>query len=89
MADFCSEFQEPEPSRRQDFEPDAFIRNGAIYLTKTKTLIMDGKIRGTRVLPLVMPEANSINVDTHFDFVTAEAALSYSEYDEFLSYFKD
>lgn len=89
VLDFCEQYIEPEPSRRQDFEPEAFIRNGAIYLTKVDTIVNDNKIRGEHVYGFVMPEANSINVDNHIDFVTAKAALEYSEYQKDLQFFLD
>ena len=31
LDDFCDEYKEPEPSRRQDFTPDAFIRSCLLY----------------------------------------------------------
>ena len=33
LVDFNNTLVEPEPSRRQDFTPSAYIRNGAIYLS--------------------------------------------------------
>ena len=39
IKDFYDEYVEPEHSRRQDFKPDAYIRNGAVYLTTTSTLV--------------------------------------------------
>ena len=89
LQHFKHNLVEPEPSRRQDFQPAAYIRNGAIYLTKIDTIRKEKRIRGDNVLPLIMPDANSINIDTHFDFVTAEAALKYFPYAEYLSNFGD
>ncbi len=88
LLDYCSHAKEPEPSRRQDFLPQAFIRNGAIYLTRTKTLIEKKLIRGDHVIGMEMPESNSINVDEHFDFISATAALNYKEYSENLEFFQ-
>lgn len=76
LEDFCKEYKEPEPSRRQDFSPDAFIRSGSIYLSKTKQLIENGLIRGSYVLPLEISEVFSINVDEELDFFKAEAVIN-------------
>ena len=38
LLDYCNR-KRAEPSRRQDFLPHAFIRNGAIYLTRTNILL--------------------------------------------------
>ena len=34
-----------------------------------------------------MPESNSVNVDEHFDFITASAALDYEDFSENLKIF--
>lgn len=89
LMDFCSEHTEPEPSRRQDFFPEAFIRNGAIYLTTTKTLQKEHVIRGNWVAGLEMSQANSINVDEHIDFVLAKASLEYDIFSDDLAFFQE
>ncbi len=88
LHDICTHFHEPDPSRRQDFTPKAYIRNGAIYLTRVTTVLSDKKIRGDRVYGFQTHEANSINVDEHLDFLTASAILKYPEYSEYLSCFR-
>ena len=87
MLDYCSHAREPEPSRRQDFLPHAFIRNGAIYLTRTSILIKEKLIRGDHVIGMEMPESNSINIDEHFDFLSASAALQYDDFNKDLEFF--
>ena len=87
LVDFCSDYIEPDPSRRQDFYPDAYVRNGAIYLTKVKDLLDSGLIRGSRVIGMVMPEENSINIDEHIDYLIAKASLDYDVFSENLSFF--
>ena len=34
-----------------------------------------------------MPESNSINIDEHFDFISASAALEYEEFNKDLEFF--
>ncbi len=87
LLDYCNHAKEPEPSRRQDFLPHAFIRNGAIYLTRTNTLIEKNLIRGDHVIGMEMPESNSINIDEHFDFISAANALHYDEFYKDLEFF--
>lgn len=86
LADWCPHAAEPEPSRRQDFTPPAYLRNGTIYLTPRATLAR-GLIRGPRVLGMEMDPAHSINVDEHRDFVLAAASLTYPEFRPQLAFF--
>ena len=46
LVDFNNTLVEPEPSRRQDFTPSAYIRNGAIYLSPIKSILEKREIRG-------------------------------------------
>ncbi len=64
----------PQPGRRQDKEP-VFARNGAaIYITRTEKL---GEfIFGGRLMPYMMPEAASIDIDTLADLAAAERLLA-------------
>lgn len=71
---FCVE--EREGTRRQEIEPPAFKRNGAIYLTRRDILMERGSIWGTRMRAFVMPPERSINIDAPLDLVMAEAMLS-------------
>ena len=87
LVDFCKEFEEVEHSRRQDLEPTAYIRNGAIYLTKTESIVNKGYIRGPWVIGMEMGEANSINIDNEFDFLVAQASINYDNYRDDLSFF--
>lgn len=86
LEDFSEQFCESEPSRRQDFKPEAYIRNGTIYLTRIEW-IQKSVIRGPKILPLTMSEANSINIDEHIDYLLASLALDYPAYETDLSYF--
>lgn len=87
LQDFCESYIEKEPSRRQDFRPQAYIRNGAIYLTPIEQIVQRNKIRGQHVYAFIMPEANSINIDTHIDYLAARSALEYPSFSQDLSFF--
>ena len=89
LAQFCNDAPEHEPSRRQDFTPPAYLRNGTIYLSRIDTIRRQKLVWGERVIGMEMSEANSINVDRQIDFLTAEAALSYGPYRSQLAFFDE
>lgn len=59
-----------ESSRRQDAEP-AYVRNCAIYLTRTD-LIERGDLFGSVSRAYLMPRERSVDINTAVDFETAE-----------------
>ncbi|MEM8993226.1 MAG: acylneuraminate cytidylyltransferase family protein [Acidobacteriota bacterium] len=65
--------EEREGTRRQDYDPPAFMRNGALYLTRRGPLMERGSIWGRRICPYVMPEERSHNIDSEIDLLVAEA----------------
>jgi len=89
LVDFCSEVREREPSRRQDLAPPAYLRNGAIYLSRVDVIRDRGLVWGDKVIGMEMPEPNSINIDRHIDFISAESMLNYEPYRPYLSEFDD
>ncbi len=66
---------ETEGTRRQDYTPHAFMRNGAIYLTRRDVIMKDASIWGKHIVPYVMPEERSANVDSELDLKLAELLL--------------
>lgn len=64
---FCEAY---ENQRRQELEP-MYIRNGAIYLTRTSVL-RDKSFKGNDCRALVMPSERSVNIDTIEDFQFAQ-----------------
>lgn len=54
--------------------PPAYIENGAIYITK-RGLIDQGRFYGNRVVPFVMDEWHSVDIDTPLDLLWAEFLL--------------
>ncbi len=63
-----------ENQRRQELRP-MYIRNGAVYLTRTSVL-RQHSFKGDDCRALVMPESRSVNIDTLGDFAHAERVLS-------------
>jgi len=76
-------FVEPEGTRRQDLEPPAYLRNGAIYLIRRASLVA-GSLHGTDQCPYIMPPERSINIDEPLDFVTAELLVKRARGEEIL-----
>jgi len=74
LIDFA--WPEPVAGLRQELKPDAFIRNGSIYIV-LRDALMDGiLLQGSDNLrPWYMPLERSVNVDTELDFVLVEAIL--------------
>jgi CMP-N,N'-diacetyllegionaminic acid synthase len=66
---------EPEGTRRQDYKPDAYMRNGAIYLTKRDVVIDKGSLHGEVSCPYVMPPERSVGVDSELDLAMIELVL--------------
>jgi CMP-N-acetylneuraminic acid synthetase len=62
------------PHQRQLF-PDVLTENGALYITRIAALRATRSFHGTRCLPYVMSEHDSIDIDTAADFADAEARL--------------
>lgn len=69
---------EPEGGRRQDYAPPAFMRNGAVYLTR-RDVVMSGSMWGDRVRPYEMPEERSVGIDTELDLRLVDLLMRESE----------
>lgn len=57
--------------------PLIYIENGSIYIVKSN-IVNCGKLYGKRVVPFIMDENHSIDVDTFNDFLLAEILLKNS-----------
>lgn len=67
--------EEKEGTRRQDYTPPAYMRNGSIYLTGRDNLMESNSIWGKVIRPYVMPEDRSVNVDSALDIKLVEFIL--------------
>lgn len=74
LLPFCVE--EKEGTRRQDYRPEAYMRNGAVYLTRRQTLMEQGSIWGQVIRPYVMPMERSVSIDTELDLKLAELVMA-------------
>jgi CMP-N-acetylneuraminic acid synthetase len=81
VDDRLLDFAWPEDSRgqRQDLKPDAWVRNGGIYII-TVAALLDGilftELDDYIIRPYKMPREKSINIDYEEDLRTLEAILS-------------
>lgn len=71
LQPFC--IDEKEGTRRQDYSPAAYMRNGAIYLSRRKLIAEQNTIWGQQIRPFVMPEERSVSIDSELDFAMCEA----------------
>jgi N-acylneuraminate cytidylyltransferase len=62
--------------RRQDLEK-FYLPNGAIYVSTVKNLKKNGSFYSGKILPYLMPDIRSIDIDDDSDIIMAEAILSY------------
>lgn len=73
LVPYCIE--EKEGTRRQDYSPPAYMRNGAIYLTRRDVLMDQQSIWGDVIKPYVMPWERSVSVDAELDLRILEALM--------------
>jgi len=70
--------EEQEGTRRQDYDPPAYVRNGSIYITKRDVLMEKNSIWGDSICPYIMPEEGYVSIDSELDFIVAEAIAKIS-----------
>lgn len=73
LLPYCIE--EKEGTRRQDYLPAAYMRNGAIYLTRRNVIIEQNSIWGNIMRPYVMPQERSVGVDNELDLKMVEILI--------------
>jgi CMP-N-acetylneuraminic acid synthetase len=61
-------------ARRQDLPP-AFIRDGAVYVTRRDVVMEDGSLYGRRLLGHEVPDEGRVNIDEWADWRLAELLL--------------
>ena len=74
---YIRDFAVPEnSSRRQDLKPDAYIRNGSIYLISRDKLVKENyRFGGDKSLAYIMKEPSNINIDTKWDLLLADIII--------------
>jgi len=74
IVDFC--LPEVPEMRRQDLQPEAYIRSGSIYALKRDHIMVDGLRYGSgNSRPYILPPERTINIDTAIDFLVAEKLI--------------
>lgn len=74
LVPYCME--EKEGTRRQHYDPPAYMRNGAIYLTRRDVLMQRSSIWGDVIRPYVMPPERSVGVDSQLDLKLVEILMA-------------
>jgi CMP-N,N'-diacetyllegionaminic acid synthase len=62
--------------RRQDL-PKLYRPNGSLFISKTASLLKFNSFYGEKILPYIMSEEKSIDIDTDVDFRLAESIMVY------------
>jgi CMP-N-acetylneuraminic acid synthetase len=73
LLPYCIE--EKEGTRRQDYQPPAYMRNGAIYLTRRDVLMEQDSIWGQAICPYVMPPERSVSIDSELELKLVELIM--------------
>jgi CMP-N-acetylneuraminic acid synthetase len=74
LLPYCLE--EKEGTRRQDYQPPAYMRNGAIYLSRRGVIMEQNSIWGRTIRPYIMPPDRSVSIDSEIDFKLVEIMLT-------------
>jgi len=74
-SDMLISFDETFASVRRQELPPVYHRNGAIYAFH-RHLLDKNTLTGNRILPYIMAEDRSLNIDTEYDLVLANHILS-------------
>ena len=69
--EFAEQF---EGQRRQELKP-LYLREGSVYLTRTKVLMEQNSIKGSDCRAWIIPRERACNIDEPFDLVLAEQLL--------------
>lgn len=75
LRDISPNFTEMETMRRQDFKPTAYIRTGAVYLSRIKTIQSFDGLRGNALYGVEVPSVHAINVDEVVDLMLARSII--------------
>ena len=74
LEPYVAGFAEQTTSRRQDVVP-VYKRNGGLYASK-RSVVMDlGRVWGDAVVPYVMPDERSLEIDSATDFLLADLLM--------------
>lgn len=74
IVDFC--IQEKPESRRQDLQPNAYIRSGSIYALNRDYLVNESRRYGSRKsFAYILPPERAINIDSKLDLMIAEIII--------------
>lgn len=73
LLPFCAE--EKEGTRRQDYDPPAYMRNGCLYLTRRDVLLERGSLWGEVIRPYLMSAERSVGIDNELQVKLVDLML--------------
>lgn len=73
LLPYCIDEKEGTP--RQKYQPPAYMRNGAIYLTRRDVLMERDSIWGDVIRPYIMPPERSVSVDSELHLKLVELLM--------------
>jgi len=74
LVPYIKGMEEKSTVRRQDVQT-AYKRNAGIYAAKRDVMMKRGTIWGKKVLPYIMPQERSIDINSVADFLIAETMI--------------
>lgn len=74
ISESISNIKEPYNLARQNL-PSAYIQNGSVDVIRVKTILGKNSMTGSIILPLIMTEMESVNINNEEDFLLAEQLI--------------
>lgn len=74
LKPFLLDARHSSVQRKQELPP-VYYANGALYITYRNVLIDTNDVLGSRIAPLIMTSEESVDVDSEFNLLVAEALL--------------
>lgn len=76
LEQYVEQFEEKTTSRRQDVQ-SVYKRNGGIYASKRHVIMDLERVWGDYVIPYIMPDDKSLEIDSPTDFLLADLLMSH------------
>lgn len=70
LEPFC--VPEDEGAGRANLKPYAYVRTGAIYLTRMSHYLKDKSVKSGKIVPFITEGKSTINIDEEMDFLVAQ-----------------
>lgn len=68
-------FTELDDLTRRQEAPDLYLPNGAVFVTRSRILLQEDRVRGEDTRAVIMPSERSVDIDKKLDLLLAEKLL--------------